>query len=474
MGYGTTGAAIEWGGRESERDYGFGAELLEGDEHLDADALETLGDEIALMAAHATAFEHAMLRRIARFDRDGGWEAGGHRSCAHWLSFRIGMCLPAARERCRVAAALADLPLTSAAMARGALSFSKARAITRIAKPETEADLLELAENVPAAQLEIMVRAWKVNSRLEETELARQRHLARRLSIYPENGMYALHGLMTAEGGGRIRTAVDAEMDRIYRERGSKGVPPDAEAHTEAARLRADALVRLVERGAAAAASGSRSGSRPGGTELVLHVDADTLSADGEPGMSELEDGTRVSAATARRLACDAGIVTVTHAPDGSILDVGRKSRSVTAAIRRALDARDGHCRFPGCFSRHTQPHHLHHWVDGGKTALKNTLLLCRFHHRLVHEGGWTVRWWNERGERSEIAFTDLRGQTHVGGAPPKPPELAEGEDATGAVVAANLARGVRPDAWTVSARWKRERDIPDGVRFRAIEAGMS
>jgi hypothetical protein len=471
MGYGTAGAAIERAVRESEREYGFGAELLEGEEPLGADALESLGDEIALMAAHATAFEHQILRRIARFDRDGGWEAGGHRSCAHWLSFRIGMCLPAARERCRVAAALLDLPLTSAAMARGALSFSKARALTRIAKPETEADLLELAENVPAAQLEIMVRAWKVNSRLEETELARQRHLARRLSIYPENGMYAFHGLMTAEDGGRIRTAVDAEMDRIYRERGGKGVPPDAEAQAEAARLRADALVRLVERGAAAPASGS--GARPGGTELVLHVDADTLSADGEPGMSELVDGTRVSAETARRLACDAGVVTVTHAPDGSILDVGRKSRSVTAAIRRALDARDGHCRFPGCASRHTQPHHLHHWIDGGKTALKNTLLLCRFHHRLVHEGGWTVRWWNERGERSEIAFTDLRGQTHVGGPPPKPPELEEGKDATGAVVAANLARGVRPDAWTVSARWKRERDIPDGVLFRAIEAGM-
>jgi len=114
---------------------------------------------------------------------------------------------------------------------------------------------------------------------------------------------------------------------------------------------------------------------------------------------------------------------------------------------------------------------------DGGETSLKNTVLLCRFHHRLVHENGWKVKWWNERGKRRRVAFTDPRGQVHVGGQGAQPPDLPADtvRDPAGALAARHRANGApAPDAWTASARWTRERDIPDTVYFRAIGAGLS
>ena len=196
----------------------------------------------------------------------------------------------------------------------------------------------------------------------------------------------------------------------------------------------------------------------------MLHVDADTLRADGEPGRSDFEDGTRVSAETSRRLSCDAAVVTVTHAADGSVLDVGRRTRSIPPALRRALEVRDRGCRFPGCGLRFTEAHHVEHWADGGETSLGNALLLCRHHHQLVHEGGWTVRWWGE----GRPVFFDPRGGTHFDGRW-TPPELPD--DAVAALVDEHRARGVEPDWRTAGARWKRLEDVPDDVLLRAMEA---
>ena len=104
-----------------------------------------------------------------------------------------------------------------------------------------------------------------------------------------------------------------------------------------------------------------------------------------------LEGGLHVPAGTSRRIACDASRVTMTHRSDGSVLDVGRKTRTVPPAIRRALDHRDGGCRFPGCGLRFCDAHHITHWADGGETRLDNLVLLCRRHHRAVHEEGFRV-----------------------------------------------------------------------------------
>ncbi|MCL7972825.1 MAG: DUF222 domain-containing protein, partial [marine benthic group bacterium] len=136
----------------------------------DIDRLEALEEEIVILAAHIHAAEHRFLKLVAEFDRLGGWEAGGHRSCAHWLAFRTGYGLGAARERVRAARALASLPETSAAMSRGELSFCAVRALTRVASPENESDLLDLARGATTAQLERMVRGFKLGSRQDEAD----------------------------------------------------------------------------------------------------------------------------------------------------------------------------------------------------------------------------------------------------------------------------------------------------------------
>ena len=166
----------------------------------------------------------------------------------------------------------------------------------------------------------------------------------------------------------------------------------------------------MAERALAAGFGDSLSGTRAERYQVVLHVDSDTLSADGSGlGRSELEDGTRVSYETSRRLSCDASVVPIRHGTDGSVLDVGRKTRTIPPSLRRALEARDRGCRFPGCGLRFTDAHHVKHWADGGETTLDNLVLLCSHHHRLVHEEGWRVEWWGE----GRPAFIDPRGQKH-------------------------------------------------------------
>jgi hypothetical protein len=238
-------------------------------------------------------------------------------------------------------------------------------------------------------------------------------------------------------------------------------------------------------------------------------VETQTLEGEGEgagAGRSELEDGTRVSGETSRRLSCDAGVVRVKRGVDGTVLDVGRRRRTVGPGLRRALEVRDGGCRFPGCGLRFTEAHHLKHWGEGGETKLENLVLLCRHHHRLVHEGRWTVDWWGP----GRVVFFDPRGGTHYDGrfrlrregrggvgAPEGPGRgaVGEGEEWTGtpetrgregergergngkgtelvaSLTEANRRRGVEPDGWTAGARWKREDDIPDEIYFRALEA---
>jgi hypothetical protein len=398
-------------------------------EPVDPDVVEDLGDEIATLAAHIHAATHRFLVLIARFDRLHGWEPAGHQSCAHWLSFRTGLDLGTAREHVRVARALEGLPRTGEAMARGALSLSQVRALSRVAEADTEADLLELAEGCTAAQLERVVRAWKKGSRADEAAWEQQRHLSRAFSVFPDDdGMYVVQGRLDPEVGALLMRAVEAASDALYRElrkvaegtgEGASEAASEAAADPvlrelgldtarEAARRRADAIGLLAERAlvagfgapgrAAVEAPGCTcrrpdtdapiSGTRAERHQVVLHVDSDTLAEEGEPGRSELEDGTRVSAETSRRLSCDASLVRLARSRGASgngrrapILTVGRRTRTISPALRRALDVRDRGCRFPGCGLRFTEAHQVVHWADGGETSLENTLLLCRYHH---------------------------------------------------------------------------------------------
>ena len=199
----------------------------------------------------------------------------------------------------------------------------------------------------------------------------------------------------------------------------------------------------------------------------MLRVEAATLTEGGELGLSELEDGTRISAETARRLACDASRVEVRHdalgSADGSVLDVGRKTRTIPPALRRALDARDRGCRFPPCGLRFTDAHHIVHWADGGETKLDNTVLLCRRHHRRVHEGGYRVC----SNRNGQIVFFTPRGNA-LFEAPPLP-ELPP--DPVEDLVRSNRERGITPDFSSGAPKWKRDRDVPWAIEAAAREA---
>jgi hypothetical protein len=457
------------------------------------DRVEELSDEIVTLAAHVAAATHRLLTLIFEFDQLRGWERSGHKDCAHWLSVRTGIDRGAAQEKVRAARALAHLPLTSQAMARGELSFSKVRALTRKATPESEEALLEMARGSTTEQLERMLRAWEKGSRQDEAAQERARHESRTLSIFPDDdGRYLLKARLTPEVGALLMRVIEAASDALYRERAVPGVLVDPDkARKEAAQLRADALGLIAERAMAAgfggraalsesgadleadpdleanaagepgadsdkdsephaasardASDGSPppeapiSGSRADRYQVVLHVDLETLSAEGGIGRSELEDGTRLSAETARRLSCDAGLVRVAQKADGTVLDVGRKTRTTPGALRRALEIRDRGCRFPGCGLRFTDAHHVKHWADGGETSLDNCLLLCRHHHRLVHEGRWTIGFDDQR----RPIFFDPRGHMHYEGRW-QPPVLPD--DAVAALMAENVARGMKSD----------------------------
>src|SRR5262245_55465138 len=141
---------------------------------LDRLRLERLGDEIAALSAHLDAATARLLELIREFDARGGW-GNGFSSCAEWLSWRVGLDPGAARERVRVARALAGLPLLSEALSRSELSYAKVRALTRVATPETEARLLQVGRSGTAGHVERIVRAWRrVDRRLEAREAKRQ------------------------------------------------------------------------------------------------------------------------------------------------------------------------------------------------------------------------------------------------------------------------------------------------------------
>ncbi|NNF13329.1 MAG: DUF222 domain-containing protein, partial [Gemmatimonadetes bacterium] len=375
---------------------------------VEAEARAARVDRVAVLYAQITSATREFLRAVAECDRHGDWSVEGFGSCAEWLAWRVGLQRNAANERVRVARALEHLPQTSEAMAVGELSFSKVRALTRVATPESEGELLELARTGSTAHLERVVRAWKTLTRDGEAKRERVLHRTRRFSVVPDgDGMYVVRGRLTPEVAAVLLRAVEAASDALF-----EAASEEERGEVDPAQRRVDALGLVAERALAAGMgfeAAPVSGSRAERYQVLLHVERETLKEETEPGMSELEDGTRVSAETARRLACDASVVTVTRGRDDGgvvaaspvlgggavapspVLDVGRRKRSVTPSLRRALDARDRGCRFPGCGCRFTDAHHIEHWADGGETKLSNLVLLCRRHHRRVHEGGWRV-----------------------------------------------------------------------------------
>jgi hypothetical protein len=389
---------------------------------------DQLDDALTELCSHMNAAEHRLLCLVREWDRRGLSGDYGARSTANWLNFKCGIALGAAREKVRVARALSELPKIDETLRSGEVSYSKVRAMTRVATPDNEALLLQYALHATASQLERIVAGARRLERLEDPERLLNLRRSRGLRWHwDEDGMLVIHGRLAPEDGALLLKAVTAMKDRMYREEraeleesgaGEPSQPDPVEAGPleglvdgpaggvsgGAGPRSVDALVKLVETGMQAEPKPLAGGER---TQVVLHVPVGApgrapVDADHPPEHPVLDEGPVVAAETARRLACDAGWVVHREDASGETLSIGRRSRTVPAGMRRALQRRDRGCRFPGCCERRwVDAHHIHHWAEGGETSLENLVLLCRHHHRLVHEEGFGC----ERDGEGRIRF---------------------------------------------------------------------
>lgn len=384
---------------------------------------------ITRLCADLNAATYKQLTMIAEFDRRQGWGDDGIRSCAHWLNWRCGISLTAAREKVRVAHGLSHLPKTSEAFAQGLLSYSKARAITRIGTEHNEETLLSFARYGTASQLDKTVRLYRQqyeganttmvgyhepmnganDSKLESDEQRRDaenqgamhHHKYRQLSTHwDEHGCLQIKARLTPEQGALVIKAIEAAVESIKQSEPVENIedtPAGAFVANEGqqySQRRSDALILMAEAFLRDSKVASHTDDR---YQVVVHVDSEVLSQNvfestsGEPDCY-IEKQVALPVETARRLSCSCKVVTALT-KQGEPLSIGRSSRAIPTGIRRALTIRDGACQFPGCdCQQHLDAHHIIHWANGGETSLDNLVELCHHHHRLMHEGQFTVR----------------------------------------------------------------------------------
>ena len=488
--------------------------------------IDDLEEEIISLARHMNQDEYRFLVMVREFDIRQGWRAYQFNNCAEWLNMKCGISPGTAREKVRVALALLDLPQCSEGFAKGELSYSKVRAMTRAANVFNEATLVDYALKATAHQVEEHCRRLRNADRRQSTPDARRAWQARSLkrtchpdgmmSIYVElpreQGelvMKALEIAMAADAGDtadeayQMYAAADAagQGDKVNEKAGvavnqtgntadqaikagqlhaagkagvkagdtvghtgntadlskkaslvhaatvkaglahavdqaatitgeKDGVAPaagkaaantkdkagkretaaQAQAENQQSNAffarQADALV-AVARGYLSGTGGEKR-AKSDNYQVVVHVDATALQDKG--GKSDLP------VESVRRIACDADLVAVTRDAKGNLLNLGRKHRVVSPQLKRALLARDKCCTYPSCsHEQFLEAHHVMHWADGGETSLENTTMICNRHHRLLHEGGFTIHK-NFAGEWY-FRTAEGRGQGAAGGA---------------------------------------------------------
>ena len=349
---------------------------------------ERLGNEIAELCGYIHAATCRLLELIREFDERRCWEEQGFRSCVEWLNFHCGLGPGAAREHLRVAHALPDLQRIRDAFADGRLSYSKVRAMTRVATPDNEGFLMMVARHGTANHVERLVSQYRRTLRLQHPDTVNDLYLAREVTYhYDDDGCLVIKGRMPADQGELVVKALEMAMETTY----------DAAEDLPVAARRADALCEIAE---TYLGHPEHSGSTADRYQVVVHTQAGNT--------AQLENGPCVSAETLERVSCDCCVTEIEENRHGEALNIGRRSRTIPPAMRRALKARDGGCRFPGCMNhKFVDGHHIRHWSKGGETSLDNLVLLCRHHHHLVHEGGFDCR----KGAGGEIYFVDRREQ---------------------------------------------------------------
>jgi hypothetical protein len=351
-------------------------------EDLNSLPAESMGDDQIALQRICNRVQAEGLRRLRRFDSAEGYAASGALTARAWLRWRLNLTATAASERVAISRKVAALPKTEQALADGDISCRHVALIVETAsqlgdkfEAQAETILVDAAKELDPWRLQRAI--WHLKHCLEpdgvlsDANKANSRRFLHLSQTF--DGVYRIDGWLDAEGGAVLNTALDSVM--------GPWVEGDDRSATE---RRADAAVEMARRQLDGGQLPAVAGQKP---HLAVSVDMATLSK--EPGSmaAELEWSQPIPAETARRLACDAAITPII---DG---EADHTSRVVPGATRRALIARDKGCRFPGCDCppAWTDAHHIKHWADGGPTTLANLTLLCRRHHGLVHEEGWTL-----------------------------------------------------------------------------------
>lgn len=341
---------------------------------------------IQIREAGIDPLEATFAEGLRRFDESGEYAEDGALNAVAWLRWKCKLSAGAAAERLTVARHVDQLPKTEQAFARGELSYQHVAVMARTAEHvgvesvrKAEGSLLKAAETRDPGQLVAVAKDFEhrvdPGAALAEANRAYERrylHLGE-----PVDGLVRLDGLLDTEGGAIIRRALNV------------GMLPDKEDTRTAGQRRADRLVEICSaKTGLKTADGST--SRP---HLVIRTTVETLTRTAGSPAGEIEDGGTIPAETVRRLGCDARISRI--AARGELEgEIGRASRTISRARRRALEARDKHCVFGGCDKPPIwcDGHHLKFWADGGPTTLNNLALLCRQHHRKVHEEGFSLQ----------------------------------------------------------------------------------
>jgi Domain of unknown function (DUF222)/HNH endonuclease len=363
---------------------GFDAGPIEGF----ADAMRRMGEA-----------QRDALELIAVLDRSDSWVDEGARDMAHWLWINHGMSDWKARRWIAAAHALAQLPRIAQALAGGVLSVDKVVELTRFATPTDETHLIAWAEQVSPARIR---HEADLRRRVQPGATAIQdEQRTVRWCFLDEGRRFELFADLPAAYGAVVARAIDRIAAQVPEMPGELG-------HVDA--RRADALIALCSAHLAADADPDRA-------TVVVHARVGDRSS--SPIGAAIEGGGIADPSIVDRLLCDARVQIVWEGATGRTIGIGRTTRVVPAWLGRQVRYRDKGCRFPGCgTTAFTQAHHVRFWRNGGRTDLDNLVLICSFHHKLVHEYGWRIE-----GD-AEVGLRWYRGDgTRYRAGPPQPDE---------------------------------------------------
>jgi hypothetical protein len=366
----------------------------------DSRSVDELDIAIGRLVRQMNADSYRMLVLVRAFDDRFGFKKWSFKTCAEWLAWRASISLSAAREKVRAAHALRALPAIAAAFADGRLSYSKVRALTRVAHMHDEDLLLAYALEATVPAVEERCRQIR-NVAPDSVHHARRAWERRSLTAWRDEarGVLRLTVELPIEDGELILRALD---HAVAAGEVTIDVAPDATGESKGTAWRAQQADALV----AVARCYLDGGEHEGGAtadhyQVVLHADAKAVT----DGLGRAD----LPIETMKRLLCDCSIVTVTQDANGNPLDVGRKQRTVSTRLKRALYSRDRGCTFPGCHrKRYLDGHHLKHWINGGETNPDNMTLACTHHHKLLHEGCFSI----VREEDGTLRFVTADGRS--------------------------------------------------------------